>query len=232
VTLALGERDPEELALWRAAGADRYLLKFETSNHELYARIHPDRPGGWHGRVPVLLHLQGLGYETGSGIMVGLPGQSLDDLADDLLLFRELELDMIGVGPYLPHPDTRLGARAAAGDAARRTELAYRVLALTRLLCPDAHLPCTTALSTAAGAADPLAGLRRGADVVMPNLTPQPYRAGYDIYPAAERTAAPDADAQHARLLADLAALGRRPGAGRGDSPSYRDHCAHTGSRP
>jgi biotin synthase len=230
VTLALGERDPHELALWREAGADRYLLKFETGNRDLYAAIHPARAGGWSGRLPVLHLLQGLGYETGSGILVGLPGQTLEDLADDLLLFRELELDMIGVGPYLPHPGTALGAAATPGAVARNTALALKVLALTRLICPDTNLPATTALAVACGGSGRLEGLRHGANVVMPNLTPTDVRADYDIYPGG-RSTAPDADVDHADLLSELQALGRRPGDGHGTSPLYSARTTRPGGR-
>ncbi|MGA2258170.1 MAG: radical SAM protein, partial [Thermoguttaceae bacterium] len=108
VTLSLGEREHDELALWRKAGADRYLLRFETSNRELFERIHPPRPGRVSDRVVLLGMLRELGYEVGSGVMIGIPGQSYDDLAGDLELFRELNLDMIGVGPFLMHPETPL----------------------------------------------------------------------------------------------------------------------------
>jgi biotin synthase len=111
ITLSLGERDDEELAAWRDAGADRYLLRFETGNRKLYERIHPprhaDRPSD---RIAMLATLRRLGYEVGSGVMIGIPGQTFDDLANDIELFAKLDLDMIGAGPYLPHPDTPLGA--------------------------------------------------------------------------------------------------------------------------
>ena len=117
VTLSLGEREPHELAAWRHAGADRYLLRFETSNPQLYARIHPPRPGMTSDRVALLRQLRCIGYEVGSGIMIGIPGQTYDDLARDILLFAELDLDMVGVGPFLPHPQTPLAAPSSTcGD--------------------------------------------------------------------------------------------------------------------
>jgi biotin synthase len=112
VTLSLGEREAEDYALWRDAGADRYLLRFETSDRALFdfihppSPLHPDRPSD---RVAILKELRVMGYEIGSGIMIGIPGQSLASIAEDILLFRELDLDMIGVGPYIPHPGTPLG---------------------------------------------------------------------------------------------------------------------------
>ena len=109
ITLSLGERPDEDLAAWREAGADRYLLRFETSDDELYRRIHPDLPGKVSDRMRILRRLQELGYEAGTGIMVGIPGQTHASIADDIELFRGMDMDMIGIGPYLPHPATPLG---------------------------------------------------------------------------------------------------------------------------
>lgn len=218
VTLSLGEREEDELARWRTAGADRYLLRFETSNRELYARIHPARPGrAAVDRVALLRRLRGLGYETGSGVMVGIPGQTWDDLADDLLLMRELDLDMIGIGPWLAHPETPLGsAPASAGaDQVPADELTtLKAVALARLLCPGANIPSTTALATLDRAQGRELGLGRGANVVMPNLTPPRYRELYEIYPGkacANETA-------EACLAERITSLGRSVGTGRGDA--------------
>lgn len=189
VTLSLGERSPDELEAWRRAGADRYLLKFETSDEALYRRIHPsprDRPSN---RIAALRVLRDLGYETGSGVMIGIPGQTYGSLADDILLFRDLDLDMIGVGPFLPHPETPMGRGewrpdVPAGHQVPNSELAsYKVLALARLYRPDANIPSTTALATLNKTRGIEYGLMRGANVVMPNLTPGRYRANYQIYP-------------------------------------------------
>ena len=116
VTLSAGERSEADLRAWHAAGADRYLLRFETSNPELFRRIHPPRRGRRSDRIALLRRLRDLGYEVGSGAMIGLPGQTFADLARDLALFRELDLDMIGVGPFLPHPATPMGEAVAAGE--------------------------------------------------------------------------------------------------------------------
>jgi len=224
VTLSLGERPDEDLAAWREAGADRYLLRFETSDEELYHRIHPDLPGKVSDRMMILRRLQALGYETGTGIMVGIPGQTHASIADDIELFRGMDMDMIGLGPYLPHPATPLGQefarRQAAGDwppdQAPNSELmTCKVLALTRLVRPDANLPATTALSLVNKAGGRAHGLKRGANVVMPNLTPLEERERYEIYP--EKAAVHEtAEAINESLMALLASLGRTVGTGAG----------------
>ena len=220
VTLSVGERDEAELAAWREAGADRYFMRFETSNRELYRRIHPARPGRATDRVALLERVRALGYQVGSGIMVGIPGQTIEDLAGDLELLAGLDLDMIGVGPYVPHPTTPLGLQPAAPSPAQAPATAlmtFKVLALTRILCPRAHLPVTNAVATL----DPIAGrelgLRRGGNVVMPDLTPLRYRRHYEIYPGAAGAGEPPEKA-HAQLSAGLARLGRPVAVGRGDA--------------
>jgi biotin synthase len=223
VTLSMGERDDLELQTWRAAGADRYLLRFETSDPELYDRIHPAAPSGPDlNRVEILLRLRELGYETGSGVMVGVPGQSYAMLARDITLFKRLDLDMIGLGPYISHPDTPLGRQArplAPGQQVPNTDaITYKALALTRLARPDANIPATTALATVNKTSGRELGLRRGANVVMPNLTPAQYRRLYAIYPD-KAGAEAGTEAFHRALLDRLEAIGRRPGQGRGDRP-------------
>ncbi|HLZ19320.1 MAG TPA: [FeFe] hydrogenase H-cluster radical SAM maturase HydE, partial [Smithellaceae bacterium] len=186
VTLSLGERPEEDLIEWRKAGADRYLIRFETSNRELYDRIHPplgDRPSD---RFAILQNLRTLGYEVGSGIMIGIPGQTYEDLARDILAFRELDLDMIGVGPFIPHPETPLGRclpEASVNQVPNTEQMTYKVIALTRLVSPEANIPSTTALASLNKAEGRELGLLRGANIVMPNLTPPQYRVMYEIYP-------------------------------------------------
>jgi biotin synthase len=189
VTLSLGERTFEDLVAWRKAGADRYLLRFETSDPELYARIHPSRPGQTYDRLDMLRKLRELGYEVGSGVMIGIPGQSYRTLAHDILRFGEFDLDMVGVGPYIPNPLTPLGRGENVlpvdpDDQVPNDELtAYKVIALTRLVCPQANIPSTTALATINRDSGRELGLMRGANVVMPNVTPVDYRNRYEIYP-------------------------------------------------
>jgi biotin synthase len=221
VTLSLGERAEEELAAWRAAGADRYLLRFETSDRALFARIHPGKAGASSDRVQLLRRIQALGYETGSGIMVGLPGQTYASVVSDISLFRELDLDMIGIGPFIPHPDTPLGdgrfkPQRTPGDQVPSTELmVYKAMALTRLVCPEANIPSTTALATINQRDGRELGLQRGANVVMPNLTPAAYRRLYQIYPN-KACVAETGDACHRCLGVRLTSIGRHAGQGQG----------------
>lgn len=223
VTLSLGERSEEDLAAWRQAGADRYLLRFETSNPTLYQRIHPALPGGAPDRITLLRTIKTLGYETGSGVMIGIPGQTWDDLAADIELFRALELDMIGVGPFIPHGATLLGQPGASTIASEEqvpnTELmTYKVMALARLVCPSANIPATTALATLNTPTGRELCLSRGANIVMPNLTPKKYRALYEIYPSKaciDETASDCRACMHGRIRS----IGREVGRGRGDAP-------------
>lgn len=223
VTLSLGERSEADLAAWREAGADRYLLRFETSNPALYQRIHPALPGGAPDRIGLLRTIKALGYETGSGAMIGIPGQTWDDLATDIELFRELQLDMIGVGPFIPHGATLLGQPDAsallAEEQVPNTELmTYKVMALTRLVCPSANIPATTALATLNTPTGRELCLSRGANIVMPNLTPKKYRALYEIYPSKaciDETASDCRACMHGRIRS----IGREVGRGRGDAP-------------
>jgi biotin synthase len=190
ITLSLGERSDEELLAWKEAGADRYLLRFETSDPELYTRIHPSLPGTLSDRFAQLERMREIGYEIGTGVMVGIPGQSWETLASDIDTFRHYDMDMIGVGPYLPSPRTPLGG--AEGERLKRPpdqqvpndELTVlKVVALTRLVCPQANIPSTTALATMDPESGRELGLTRGANVVMPNVTPVAYRELYEIYP-------------------------------------------------
>jgi len=226
VTLSLGERPASDLAAFRAAGADRYLLRFETSDRALFDRIHPSQSGSLGDRVAQLRVLRELGYEVGSGVMVGLPGQSYASLAADIALFRALDLDMVGVGPYVPHPDTPLACGvvaplAPADQVPASAAMALRVVALTRLVCQYVHLPATTALATVDPAEGRVHALQAGANVLMPNLTPLAYRRLYDIYPAKAGSADDDPLAHHGALLAAITAAGRTIGVGPGASPNW-----------
>lgn len=220
VTLSLGERPEEDLVAWKRAGADRYLLRFETSDRHLYKRIHPDRGSIISDRLTILETLRNIGYETGTGVMIGIPGQSWETLAEDISLFAKLDIDMVGVGPYIAHPDTPLARHAhemmldddRQVPADQQTTL--KVVALTRLVCPEANIPATTALSTLSDRGRE-SGLAFGANVIMPNLTPMDYRRLYEIYPA-KSCLAEDPQAFHDELLRRLSAIGRRPGTGPG----------------
>jgi len=223
ITLSLGERDLEEYRQWREAGADRCLLRFETGRRDLYDRIHPPLAGVRSDRLAMLQQLRKLGYEIGSGIMIGIPGHTYEDLADDILTFRALDLDMIGVGPYISHPGTPLAklagelAEVPGRQVPATVDMGYRVIALARLVCPMANIPSTTALATLDGPAGRVLGLQRGANIIMPNLTPKKYRQMYEIYPS---KAASTEDAEQSCELAfrQIADMGRSVGRGRGDS--------------
>ena len=225
VTLSLGERSDDDLFAWKEAGADRYLLRFETSNRTLYERIHPPLPGIESDRLALLRRLRGIGYEIGSGVMIGIPGQTWEDLANDIETFRSLDLDMIGVGPYIAHGGTPLGIDDVAlmapesEQVPNTEEMTYKVIALARVVCPSANIPSTTALATLNTATGRELGLSRGANIVMPNLTPKKYRAMYEIYPAKaciDETAADCRACMQRRILS----IGREVGTGRGDSPN------------
>ncbi len=226
VTLSLGERSDDDFLAWKQAGANRYLLRFETSNRILYDRIHPPRPGVVSDRFAILARLRQLGYEIGSGVMAGIPGQTYEDLANDVEKFAELRLDMIGIGPFIPHAATPLGRDrdallAAPGLQAPNDELmTYKMVALTRLACPDANIPSTTALATLNKAQGRELGLARGANIVMPNLTPPKYRVMYEIYPNKACIFESAGDCSGC-IKGRITAMGRTVGAGPGTSPGF-----------
>lgn len=219
VTLSLGERSDADLELWKRAGADRYLLRFETSDRALFDRIHPPRPGQCSDRIALLRRMREMGYEIGSGIMVGMPGQTLASVADDILLFRELDLDMVGIGPYIAHPETPLGREGVPLPATIQCpgdeRFVYKAMALTRLACPHANIPSTTALATINTDNGRELGLMRGANVVMPNLTPSPYRQLYQIYPG-KACITEDAAACNGCLKGRIRSIDRTVGTGPG----------------
>ncbi len=225
VTLSLGEREPGEYAAWKQAGADRYLLRFETSDPELFARIHPPPPGAeGSSRIHHLQTLRELGYEIGSGVMVGIPGQTWDSLANDIALFHEMDLDMIGIGPYIRHPDTEMGCHperfppAAPGEQVPADEeTTCRAVALARLVQPYANIPATTALSLVNRESGRSHGLARGANIIMPNITPLACRRLYEIYPA-KSLSIETAEEVNKQITAQLQQLGRHLGVGAGDS--------------
>jgi biotin synthase len=175
ITLSIGERALNDYNAFQQAGANRYLLKHETASAELYKYL---RLGcEWENRLQCLRRLKELGFETGTGNMVGLPGQTPEILADDLLVMKLLDADMLGIGPFIAHPDTPL-----AGIGHDDLELTLRVLALARLLTRNTNIPATTALATLHPQGRLLA-LQAGANVVMPDFTPDIYKTRYDIYP-------------------------------------------------
>ena len=182
VTLSLGEQTEEVYRRWKDAGAMRYLIRIETSNRELYAKIHPAECS-FERRLGCIRTLKRLGYVTGSGVMIGLPGQTVEDLARDVVFYGEEGLDMVGMGPYVPAPGTPMGDVDGNRQQSMAVELGLRMIALTRLYLHDVNIVAATALE----ALDPEGGRNRGieagANVVMPVLTPEKYRRCYDLYP-------------------------------------------------
>lgn len=220
ITLSLGEQPEAVFRLWKQAGANRYLLRIETTDSQLLSLIHPGEPHG--SRKTNVSRLRTLGYQVGSGIMVGIPGQTYASVAKDLLWFREMDLDMVGIGPYLCHPDTPLATAPKAEDQVPNSELmANKAIALTRLLCPEANIPATTALASINKEQGRELALCRGANVVMPNLTPVKYRKLYEIYPNKACISETDEVCQAcmtSRILAIGKVMGQGPGHRKGKS--------------
>ena len=225
VTLSIGERPFEELVEFKRAECDRYLLRFETSDRDLFKAIHPD--DDYDERLQCLVNLRKAGIQVGSGFMIGLPGSTLGTIARDILFATSLDLDMIGCGPYLSHPDTTLadvthrahGAPQAEGAQpawVKDRDIYFKAISILRLLNPRAHIPATTAFDALVeGGRDMV--LARGANVFMPNVTPQKYRALYQLYP---NKPCVDEDSGQCALcvVGRVARLGRRIGKGPGDS--------------
>lgn len=175
ITLSIGERSFEEYKVLKDAGADRFLLRIETTDKELYEELDP---GMSHDeRKRCLSDLRKAGYEVGTGCLVGLPNQTIESLAEDILFFKCIDADMVGIGPFIPNEDTPL-KDAEGGDF----EAARKVMAITRLLLPDINIPATTAMETLNKQGRILA-LQSGANVVMPNVTEGEYRKLYALYP-------------------------------------------------
>ncbi|MBF0618772.1 MAG: [FeFe] hydrogenase H-cluster radical SAM maturase HydE [Candidatus Omnitrophica bacterium] len=175
ITLSIGEKTREEYAALKKAGADRYLLRFETSSDVLFRKLKPDSSQA--ERMACLHALREVGFQVGSGIMVGLPGQTVEMIADDIFLMQELDLDMIGFGPFIANPETPLKDQGNAS-----LDLTLRTLAVIRIVMKNVHIPATTAMGTI----DPEGrqkALRAGANVLMPNVTPTVYREMYQLYP-------------------------------------------------
>lgn len=194
VTLSLGERTFDEYKILKDAGADRFLLRIETTDKNLYEKMHPR--ASYENRKQCLYNLKKLGFETGSGCLIGLPGQTLQSLADDILFFKEIDADMIGVGPLIPHEHTPLRDVPNGSFV-----LALKVMAIIRLLLPDINIPATTAMETLKPNGRILA-LQSGANVVMPNVTFDECKSKYEIYPNKDKV-------NYAQLVDKLSKIGR-----------------------
>lgn len=187
LTLSLGEWPKEAYAAFRAAGADRYLLRHETHNAVHYAKLHPSEMSLAH-RLQCLSWLKELGFQVGTGIMVGSPWQTFDHLVEDIEYIERLQPEMIGIGPFIPHHDTPLKEHRA-GSA----ELTCRIYSILRLMFPQALIPSTTALNSITPNGR-IMGLQAGANVLMPNLSPSAVRNQYSLYDGKKSTAAESAE--------------------------------------
>lgn len=229
ITLSCGEQTLETYLRWREAGATRYLLRIETSDRELFHRIHPP---SWRfdDRVAALARLKEADYQVGTGVMIGLPGQTAEHLAADVRFFRGIDADMIGMGPYLPQKDTPLGKAFpdSPGAAETRLELALRMISVTRLVLRDVNIAAATALQAISPADGRERGILAGANVIMPNVGDPAYRRNYQLY-----NGKPDLDenapAVREKLLASLAAVGARPRFNEPGDPLH--YAARTGKR-
>lgn len=222
ITLSCGEQSKETYQRWFESGAHRYLLRIESSNRELYHKIHPQNQiHDFDKRIESLGFLRETGYQVGTGVMVGLPFQTLEDLANDLLFFKEIDIDMCGMGPYIEHEDTPLYQyRDQLSGKKERFDLTLNMIAVLRLLMPDINIAAATALQ----AIDPAGrekALAVGANVIMPNLTPCEYREEYQLY---ENKPCLDEDAELCRncLEARIELAGAEIGYGEwGDSKHF-----------
>lgn len=221
VTLSVGERSTEEYQLWKDAGADRYLLKIETTNPNLYERLHPCMK--LENRLRCLDDLKTLGYQTGSGSIIGLKNQTCEDLARDIIFFRDNDFDMLGIGPFIPHERTPL-ANEPVGDM----RLTLRTLALARIITRNTHLPATTAVGVAGSTDSVKAALKAGANVIMLNFTPPEYKKLYQIYSGRDSyIGSPD---RAINKLKDIArSIGRNISFSRADSLKNRKENAPLG---
>ncbi len=219
ITLSLGEQTQETYRRWFEAGAHRYLIRIETSNQNLYRSLHPE-DHDFDRRLACINILRGIGYQVGTGVMIGLPGQTVEDLADDILFFRNLDVDMIGMGPYIVHHDTPMAVEATDFNPARQLRLGLNMIAATRIALKDVNIAATTALQ----ALDPRGrelGLKAGANIIMPNITHTRYRSSYQLY---ENKPCLDENAGLCRacLSHRITGIGEEIGYGEwGDSPHF-----------
>ncbi|HOW53564.1 MAG TPA: [FeFe] hydrogenase H-cluster radical SAM maturase HydE [Syntrophorhabdaceae bacterium] len=213
VTVSVGNRPYETYRFWKECGMDRYLLRFETSDRALFARLRPG--SSLDERLRCLGHLKDLGVQTGSGFMIGLPGERPEVLADNIILCRSLDLDMIGIGPFIPHPGTPLrGTKNAYHDD---PEMFFKALAVLRVFNPDAHIPATTAFDAVFPGSGRDLALKRGANVFMPNNTPVRYKKEYLLYPGKPSVDESPEECTEA-AVARIESLGRIIGKGPGHS--------------
>ena len=210
ITLSCGEQSLNTLREWVDAGAKRYLLRIESSSPELFAAIHPPQTR-YRARKTALRRIQRAGFQTGTGVMIGLPGQTLYDLAGDIKFFRDMDIDMIGMGPFLPQSDTPMGDAPDDPETVRRRfSWSLRMIAVTRLVLRDVNIASTTALQALDPESGREQGLLAGANVIMPNVGETLYRKDYQLY---NGKPALDENGREIRekLLASLRSIGEEP---------------------
>jgi len=229
VTLSVGEQEPEVYRKWFEAGAHRYLLRVESTNRELYNKIHPnDSKHNFNRRLDCLKSLQDIGYMTGTGVMIGLPFQTMDDLAGDLQFMKEFNIDMCGMGPYIEHADTPLIKHSdKLMPLKERFDLTLKMIAIIRIMMKDINIVAATALQ----AIDPIGrekAVKIGANILMPNITPGKYRDSYKLYdnkPCTDDSAEDCQSCLEARVsLADTEVIYGEWG----DSKHYNDRIARS----
>ena len=183
ITLSCGEQTEATYRKWFNSGAKRYLLRVETSNPELYRKLHPNtRKHSVEKRIEALETLKSVGYQTGTGVMIGLPFQTIEDLADDLLFMKNFDIVMCGMGPYIEHHETPLYQfKDELLPLGKRLNLALKMVAILRILMPDINIASTTALQSIEKNAR-MRAIQIGANVLMPNITPRKYRDDYFLY--------------------------------------------------
>ncbi len=222
ITLSCGEQSEETYRLWREKGASRYLLRIESSTKDLYYQLHPnDAKHNFERRLGCIHLLRKTGWQVGTGIMIGVPGQTVEHLADDLLFMQNIDIDMCGMGPYIEHTDTPLYTRRnELWPMAERSFMTIKMIACLRILMEDINIAATTALQTS----DPLGrtkALSYGANIIMPNITPGAYRDEYALYQNKPKTSDSFSDYIDS-LETEIRAAGDEPGYGVfGDSPRF-----------
>ncbi len=222
ITLSLGEQTEETYRRWRQAGAHRYLLRIETTNPELYAKIHP-ADHLLEERKECLAALRRTGYQVGTGVMMGLPGQTMEDLANDILFLKQIDIDMVGMGPYIPHRDTPMGQEVPPyTDDQKKAALmlGLKMIAVTRIVLKDINIAAATALQ-ALEYTGREQGLRCGANVIMPNVTETEFRPNYALY---DNKPCTDENSSMCRgcLSGRIEGIGETVGFGKwGDSPHF-----------
>ncbi|TDX51781.1 [FeFe] hydrogenase H-cluster radical SAM maturase HydE [Orenia marismortui] len=221
ITLSLGEQSKETYQRWYDSGAHRYLLRIESSNEKLYNSLHPN-DHDFKGRLECLAEMKEIGYQVGTGVMIGFPGQSIEDLVDDLIFFKENDIDMVGMGPYVLHEDTPTAKKVENNELLKTRNLNWglKMVAVLRLLMKDINIAATTALQALNPVGREMA-LKAGANILMPIITHRKYRTDYQLY---ENKPCIDEEASDCKncLAARVATVGDEIVYGEwGDSPHY-----------